>query len=300
MNILQKTIIYSLLAAAMTFCSVPSAFAGDVAHPEVRLGVISAKPEKMLAEYAPMADYLAARLKGFGVKTGIVIVKKDIEGMLDAIREGKVDMVFESAFSTVIMEKDGMIPSILMWRKGTREYRTLFFVRKDSPLRGLKDLAGRTISLEDPRSTSAFAIPVAEMKRIGLNVLPHKPGEARGDAVTYILGGEEMNLAFQVIQKKADAGAFNNNDWDELPAKVRGDLRIIHETPEILRYVVSFHPSFPKKLRAEAENALIVMDRTPEGREVLSEVSRTRKMERLTDKDRESLGYMRRLLDLLN
>ncbi len=300
MNVLHKTTTYSLLAAAMMFCFIPAGYAAEGARRELRLGVISAKPEKMLSEYSPMADYISVRLNKFGIKAGIVIVKKDVEEMLEAIRDGKVDMVFESAFSTVIMEKAGMLPSILMWRKGVREYRTLFFVRKDSPLRELKDLSGRTIVLEDPRSTSAFAIPMAEMKRIGLNVLPLRPGEARADAVTYALGGEELNQAFWVIQKKADAAAFNNNDWDELPAKVRDDLRIIHETPAILRYVVSFHPAFPASLRVETENIFVNMDRTPEGRGVLNEASRTRKMERLTERDIESLGYMRKLLELLN
>jgi hypothetical protein len=46
-------------------------------------------------------------------------------------------MIFESALSTIELEKAGMVPSLLAWRKGVRQYRTLFIVRKNSSIKHL-------------------------------------------------------------------------------------------------------------------------------------------------------------------
>ena len=269
-------------------------------HREFIIGIISVKPDKMLRKYSPMANYIAARLKKVGVERGTVVVAKNIVAMRKRVRRGDVDLIFESAFSTLELKKAGMLPSLLVWRKGVRQYRTLFFVRKDSALHELMDLKGKTIVFEDPHSTSAYAIPKAELKKRGLQVTPLGEGQEAANSVRYAFGGEELNLAFWVIQKKADAGVFNNNDWDDLPRNIRTELRIIHETQPILRYVGSFHPAMPLKVRRAAENVLVNMQRTGEGRKALRSASRIRKIERLTKQDREVLDSVKELMQFVD
>lgn len=264
------------------------------------IGVISAKPDKMLRKYSPMANYVAARLNKLGVQRGSVVVAKNIEAMRKRVRRGGVDLIFESAFSTLELKKTGMLPSLLVWRKGVREYRTLFFVRKDSALHELTDLKGKIIVFEDPHSTSAYAIPKAELKKRGLQVIPLAEAQKAAGTVRYAFGGEELNLAFWVIQKKADAGVFNNNDWDELPQNIKTELRIIHETRPVLRYVGSFHPAVPPKVRQAVENVLVNMHRTGEGREALRSASRIKKIERLTRQDRKILDYVKDLMQFVD
>ena len=288
------------LGILMSFSSGVSA-APKPAHTELRIGVISTKPEKRLKDHAPIAQYLASRLDRFGVKTGRVVVVKDIGAMQKLIRQDAVDLVLESALTTIEMEKVGMVPTLLAWRKGVREYHTLFCVQAGSPIRSLGDLKGKSIAFEDPHSTSAYAIPMAELKKSGLRPAPadEKRGPG-GNAVTYSFAGEALNEAYWVVQGKTDAAAFNNNDWDDLPEKVRAELRVIHETKPILRYVVSFHPHVSGDMKKALVDTLLGMDSTPEGLQALESASEIKKVERLTDADLASLEYVRSLLLFLD
>lgn len=264
------------------------------------LGLISNNPENRIKEYMPLMNNVAGRLKEFRIKDARVVVAKDVGEMMKKIERGEVDVVFESAFSTIEMqEKAGMMPTMLVWRKGVREYRTLFFVRKESTVKSLSDLKGRTIVFEDPNSTSAYAIPKAELKRRGFTVLPLNEKMEIKDAVRYVFAGEELNQAFFVIQKRADAGAFNNNDWDELSKKISSELRIIHETQPMPRYIASFHPRLPEKLRKAIEVIFEEMDKNPEGKDSLKRASRITKIERLADADLKAMKYVKEIMEFI-
>ncbi len=293
---IMRAAIKFFLIFALTLYVLP-AFGGER---ELRLGLISDNPDSRIREYMPLMKNVAARLKEFNIKDARIVVAKDVDEMLKKIERGEVDIIFESAFSTIEMqEKAGIMPTMLVWRKGVREYRTVFFVRRESPIKSLSDLKGKTIVFEDQKSTSAYAMPKAELKRRGLTVLPLNEKREIKDAVRYIFTGEELNQAFFVVQKRADAGAFNNNDWDETSEKVRADLRIIHETEPMPRYMASFHPALPEKLRKAIKNIFEELHKTPEGKEILKKASRITKIERLTDADLKALKYLKELMEFI-
>ncbi|MEZ5575450.1 MAG: PhnD/SsuA/transferrin family substrate-binding protein [Candidatus Competibacteraceae bacterium] len=58
------------------------------------------------------------------------------------------------------------------WRKGQREYHSVFFSRKDGPVAALADLPGHILVFEAPRSTSAYAAPKIFLKQGALSI-PH-------------------------------------------------------------------------------------------------------------------------------
>lgn len=263
---------------------------------ELRVGVIGEQPYEMIKKYTPLVNYLVSSLKAYDVGSGKVVAAKDLHELLQSVRHREVDIVFGSAFPTVEMkEREGMIPDLLAWRKDSKEYTTVFFVRKDSTANELGSLKGKTIVFQNEVSTSAYIVPKAELRQHGLKVLPWSEG-MKGDVVNYSFADMEINQAFQVAERKADAGAFNNNDWDEIPPKVRDELKIIHTTKPILRYVVSFHPALPKKLRAAIAEALMRMDKSTDGQEALKTAYRIKKIEKLTKSDFESLDYVKELI----
>ncbi|MBA4421653.1 MAG: hypothetical protein C0390_00980 [Syntrophus sp. (in: bacteria)] len=289
----KARLIYCLIVFSTTFFPV---FAGAG---NLKIGVISNKPVDMIKNCNPMARYLECRLKGLGITGVKVVVAKDIPEMVQWVKKEVVDIVFETAFATVVMrEEAGMIPKLLVWKKGVKQYVTLFFVRNDSPMTNLKDLAGKTLAFESPNSTSAYLIPKAELRLLGLTVIPLE-GRARKNAVNYVFAGRDINQTFQVIQKKADAGAFNSNDWDELPEKIKAELKIIHESKPIIRFIASFHPSLSGKLQEALINHLVQMDKEPDGIKALQSASRISKIERLTDEDLKSLDYVKNLMKVI-
>lgn len=294
---IKRVLLLSCMVLIIPFFS---AFGENAAHRELGIGVISPKPDKRLRDYAPLAQYLAERLAPLAVDKVNVLVAKDIEEMYRLIEQGAVDVALESALSTIEMEKAGMVPSLLAWRKGVRDYHTLFVVRKDSPLKTLEDLKGKTIVFEDAHSTSAFAVPMAELKKKGLRPASAEQTPKTEDAVTFSFAGVALNEAYWVAQRKADAAAFSNNDWDSLPETVRSELRIMHETSPILRYIVSIRRDLPAAIRQRLESILVEMDSTADGLRVLQSASEIKKIERFSAEDFRSLDYVRSLVTLLN
>ena len=283
------------LVPALAILAIAAPLSAFAEAKEFSLGVISDKPAGRIKDYGPVASYVAARLKGFGITGGKLVAAKNVDKMVEKIRKKEVDVVLESAFSTIEMkEKAGMMPKLLVWKKGEKEYRTLFFVRKDSPIQTLDDLKGKTIVFEDPASTSAYLLPKAELKRMGLAVLPMNQ-RGKPSAVRSVFAGEETNEVFWVIKKKADAGVFSSDDWKELSQKVKADLRIIHETKPVLRFVASFNPALPVELSNAISAILVRMHDDPEGRKILEKAAGTKKMELLSERDYQSLRYVQEL-----
>jgi len=267
---------------------------------ELRIGVISDKPVEVIENYNPLVRHLVGKLSGLGITGGRVIAAKGIPEMVQQAKKGEIDVLIESAFATVTLRQEaGMLPRLLVWKKGVKHYTTLFFVRKESPIRNLKDLTGKIIAFESPNSTSAYLIPKAELRLAGLTVLPLEGG-IRDSAVNYVFAGRDINQTFQVIQKKADAGAFSSNDWDEIPEKMRSELTLIHRTRPIIRYIASFHPSLPEAVRDSLIQQFVQMDKEPEGAKALQSASRISRIERLTDEDLKSLDHVKILMKAID
>jgi phosphonate transport system substrate-binding protein len=247
-----------------------------------------------------VAHYVGKRLVSFGVTSGKVVVAKDVQAMVEKIRQGEVDVVLQSAFPTIeLREKTGLIPKLLVWRKGSSEYSSVFFVRQDSAIQNLSDLKGKTIVFEDPQSTSAYLLPKAELKGNGLVVLPAEGQTGNAEAVRYVFAREEKNQTFFVLKKRADAGAYSSDDWKEMPAGQKKELRLIHETRPVLRFLASFHPELPAELSHAIAAILTQMASDPEGGQILRGRAGLEQMEELTDGHYRSLEYVQGLVNSL-
>jgi phosphonate transport system substrate-binding protein len=284
---------------ALAFILLALALPSFAEGKEFRLGVISDKPVGRINQYGPLARYVAKDLEKFGVTGGKMVIAKNSKAMAEKIRKGEVDVIFESAFAVIeLREEAGIIPRLLIWKKGSSEYHSVIFVRKESPIQNLNDLKGKTIVFEDPLSTSAYLLPKADLRRTGLTVLPLGDKKGSAETVRFVFGEEETNQAFFVLQKRTDAGAFSSDDWRELPVREKNELRVIHESQPVLRYIAAFNPALPTDLSDAIASILIRMSSEPEGTKILKE-ARIGQIEELSDRDRRSLVEVQELIRLL-
>jgi phosphonate transport system substrate-binding protein len=252
----------------------------------------------MLQAYSDLIAELRRRLAPVGIKVLPLAVARDLEDLSERLVEGEVDFVIETAFPTLVLRERSrcLEPSLLVERRGQREYRSVFFTRKGGPIRTLGDLRGRTLVLQALRSTSAFALPKAELARAGLALVPADASPARKDVVRYVLAGAEINQAVWVLHGRGDAGAFNEGDWAALPERVRAELRLFHETAPIIRGLLSFRSGLDPGVRARAEKALLSLHESEAGRAALARASGVTRLDRLTAEDRAGLRGWERVL----
>jgi phosphonate transport system substrate-binding protein len=290
----RRTALVCLAATgALLLLRAPNAFARDARVP-LRLGVIAEErnePDRMLKAYGEMVLRLRERLAPANVAVGDLVIARDLEDLSQRLARGDVDIVIETVFPTLVLEERSrsLDPALVVLRRGEREYRSVFFTRREAPYRSLGDLRGRTLVLQALRSTSAFALPRAELARAGITLLPSDDPRAGRQNVRYVLAGAEINQAVWVLQGKGDAGAFNEGDWAALPEKVRSRLRVFHETRAIVRGLLSFRTSLDARVRKAAEDVLLGLDGDEAGRAALARASAVTRFERLTAADRREL-----------
>jgi phosphonate transport system substrate-binding protein len=265
-------------------------------HGPFRLGVINERPEKpdhALSQYGTLHAYLATELAARGVQVGELVITRSIDEMADRIASGDVDGLVEGVMPSLSIQRrtGNLDPALLAWRKGQRQYHTVFFVRHDSPIVALPDLAGKTIAFEAPRSTSAYFVPRATLVDAGMPLVTAANPAASADAVRYVFAGSELNQAYWVHRGRADVAAFNNGDWDRVPEHLKKDLRLIHTTRPMLRWLLSFRGGLDAATRAAVTDVLVHAHETEVGRVALEAAAGIARFEPLMDNDREGLVY---------
>jgi len=282
-----------LVAAALALLAPPHAFAQGARAP-LRFGVIAEEanePDRMLRVFGEMLARLRERLAPSGVDVGDLVIARDIDDLSQRLARGEVEFIIETVFPTLVLQERSrrLDPALVVVRRGQREYRSVFFTKKDGPIRDLAGLRGRTLVLQALRSTSAFALPKAEVERAGLVVVPADDPRAGQAYVRYVLALAEINQAIWVLHGKGDAGAFNEGDWAALPEKIRSQLRVFHETRPIVRGLLSFRAGLDPRVRRLADEALQGLVDDEPGRAALALASGITRFEPLTARDRQEL-----------
>lgn len=267
-----------------------------------RLAVINERPEKpdfAINQYGLFHEYLSERLKQHGVEVAPLMIAGSVRELASLINDDKVDAFLEGVMPTIeIQRRTGKTsPGLLAWRKAQSQYQSVIFVRKDSPITNLQALRDKTIVFESMRSTSAYFVPKATLQAQGLSLVATTSfSEAKAGDMHYLFAGSEINQAYWVLRGRADAGAFNNGDWDRLPEIVKQDLRIIHRSKPILRWLFTFIDGLDQKTQSAVIRVLLNAHEDESGQQALLAAERIAKFEVLTVEDRGNLAYWSDLL----
>lgn len=171
------------------------------------LGVINERPTEpdfALAQYSKLRDYLNTHLQEAGIRVAPLAITRDVPEMADQLAAQKVDALIDGVFPTLDIERriGRLRTTLLVWRKGQREYHTVFFSRSEGPVATLTDLPGRVLVFETHRSTSAHAIPKAYLRQQGFIVVPADQTSPPANAFRYVFAGAELNQAYWVLHGK--------------------------------------------------------------------------------------------------
>lgn len=262
----------------------------------VSIGVISDNAVKQIKLFQPTADYIAAKLSDNRVTyEGKVIVVKSIDNMTELLREQKLDLYMESPFATVIIaNKSGAVPFLRRWKDGAAQYYSVFIVRKNSSINTLADFAGKTITFEDPGSTSGYLLPKAYLIQNGLNV-SQSPGK---NNISYAFSGEDENTPLWVVEGTSDIGAISNLNFKNLPDPIKINLRMIDRTIDVPRFVVSHRSGMEQATVEQIKQILLDMDQDPQGIKIMKDFQNTAKYDEISSED-EIFASVRDMIRLL-
>jgi phosphonate transport system substrate-binding protein len=98
-----------------------------------------------------------------------VYMPTDYLGVVEALRNRTADMAFVHPAGYVFASREAKarIVAVDVWH-GKTSYTSRFYVRKDSGLKSLAELRGKTIAFVDPGSTSGYVYPMVTLIKRGL------------------------------------------------------------------------------------------------------------------------------------
>lgn len=247
MNFTRRTLLAgapALMAAPMLGLA-PAARANTV----LTVGLIPSEDSRaMIANSQAMMDMLSKAL-GMPVKP---FVAADYNGVIEALRSKRLDVAYLGPFSYVLGATVADIEAFAVAetkKAGRTSYHSLVMAHKDSGIKTVPDLKGRTFAFVDPSSTSGHLFPKAGLIKAGFN--PDK------DFGRVIFSGSHDSNAVAVQNKKVDAVAIADRILDAAIAKglaKREDLvevwrsDPIPESPTVWRK--DLDPALKKRIQA--------------------------------------------------
>lgn len=262
------------------------------------LGRVSDDPKSHYDQLKPLLDYVVPRMASVGIRSGRILMAKDLQQMASYLRRGQVDWINETAGNAALLERRGVARSFLVTeREGATRYHSVFFVRRDSKVRTLQDLAGRSVAFQNPYSTSAYYLPASKLLDEGmkLDVLLSPMDKPGPGAVGYVFARTELNITTWVHKRLVDAGVFSNLDWinpQRMPPSFAQDFRIVAVTQDVPRALMLTRNDIDSALQERLREVLMEASTDPDAGEVLRRFIGTSRFVPVSAEDRQALDTL--------
>ncbi|MFZ7311406.1 phosphonate ABC transporter substrate-binding protein [Comamonas jiangduensis] len=178
---------------------------------ELRVGLIPSEDAHAMIEASQQVmDQLAAKT-GMKVKP---FVANDYNGVIEALRSGKLDIAYLGPFSYVLAHElaNAEAFAVAVTKKtGRSAYQSKVIARKDKGLQSLDHLKGRTFAFVDPSSASGHLFPKAGLMASGFDV-------DKGFSRVIFSGSHDASI-MAVANNKVDAAAVADRIFDSAVKK---------------------------------------------------------------------------------
>lgn len=299
----QSTTVPAQTQAAPAVSTAASTVAPTGQGKVLTIGEISNNPAETLTLFQPLADYLGARLGKYGYSSVVIKAAPDLDTMVTWLKNGDLDMTFDSAYPALIMaDRAGAKPILRRWKGGVEQYHTMIFVRTDSKITSLTGLKGKMIAFEESFSTSGYMLPKAYLVEAGYTVIEEKDSQDKvgENEIGYIFtNGDDpaASIIQWVVSGKTAAGAVNNKDFDDIPEDTKKLLSVLGETESLPRHLVLVRGTLDPAVSAGIKTILLEMT-TPEAADVLKSFGKTAKFDEFPQGPDQAIARMRVLYNL--
>lgn len=164
-------------------------------------------------------------------------VAESYEDSIEEIGGGIVQLAYMTPSTFLIAEKKyGVIPLVYAVKNGSPTYKSAIVVSKNSNISNIKDLKGKSIAFGSKMSTGSTLVPIAMLKKNGM--------ELNDLSLVEYLGSHDM-VARGVMEGDFDAGGLMDSTYEEF----KDSLKVLEYSTPI--------PQFPICASAKADPALL-------------------------------------------
>ena len=200
--------------------------------------------------------------------------------------------IFEADVSQGIPDLAFMNPYQLLIARQARGYRPLvrdssanlegiLVVRRDSPIKTLGDLNGKTIAFPSPNALGASLYLRALL------------AEKEGIKINPVYIGSHQTVYRQVLQGSVQAGGGVRATLSKEPEAIQAQLRTLYTTPDLAPHPLAAHPRVPAGTSKKIVAALLAIRNDPESSKLLAAVQLTQPIEADFQRDYEPLSRLK-------
>jgi len=256
-------ILFAVLIAALLLSACGSEQLGTEENPIIWAVVPSGETERVVSGFEEVAAMIYD-------ETGLVVepyVATEYAGVIEAMCSdpSKAHMASLATFSYILANEKGCAEAALVSvRFGSAVYNGQIFVRADSGINSIEDLAGKTFCRPDPLSTSGWIIPSITLKAAGV--------DPDTDLAQVVDAGSHDASVAGVYNGDCDAGSTfvdaRSNIEEEYP-DVMDVIQVLEVSADIPNDGVQFVTGFDSEVKTQIVDALMAIAETEAGVEAL-------------------------------
>jgi phosphonate transport system substrate-binding protein len=252
-KIAMRNFLLSFLIG-LCFLLPPAAMAKLPSEPTYSFSVAPQfERRKLFSIWQPIVDELERRTGlRFELVTSLSVGDYDND-----VKNGVYDFIFVNPYMMPRIEKQpGYRPLI----RDSAPLHGILVVRKDSPLRKIEDLRGKTLAVPSMTALGASLLLRAELDRdFGVKTRP-------------LIAKTHTSVFLHVVNGLADAGGSVQKALSEQDPRIQDSLKVLHRTRGIPSHPVAAHQRVPAPVRERVRQAFLDFSADPGGRALLAEI----------------------------
>ncbi len=225
---------------------------------------------KQMQRFQPLADYLSQKI---GLKVELSMLSR-YGNIIDRLETSEIDAAFLGSFTGALAISQLNVEPLArpVNLDGTSTYHGHLFVRRDSGITDVAGMRGKTLVLVEHATTAGYIFPLAYFKRHGVDDLDSYFKEH------YFAGSHDATVS-AVLDGQADVGVAKNTIYERMISedpRVAEELVILASSPMVPSNGLCARQDMDEELKNKLKEALLGLDKTPEGKKVLEGLGATR------------------------
>lgn len=234
----MKTLLSMVLLLTSLFASQ---------NEKITLGFMPYLSSKVLYEkYTPLAQYLSQKLN----KDVEIVIARNYAQHLKNTGEDKIDISFLGGSPYVVVcDEYGKKPLLVRYEFNNKPtFNAVIFTAKDSKIKSLKDLKGKSIAFGSSKSTLSTQVPLFMLMENSINL---------EDLSSFKHLRNHENVIYGVKYGDFDAGAAAGEIFTE---KKHEGVKALEFSKELSTHVFVTRTNMDKKLHEDIKKALLELD----------------------------------------
>ncbi len=222
-------------------------------------------PAKLIEAYQPLIEMLNRQLPEVEFR---LEASRDYATYEQKFRDRQPAFLLPNPWQTLQAQQVGYRVLAEAGERG--DFRGIFIVRRDSPLRQPRDLIGKRIAYPSPTALAAAIMPQTFLHQAGVSVTR--------DLVNLYVGSQESAIMHAYLGS-ADIAATWPPPWRQFQRdfpQEAAQMKVLWETPPLINNSVMVRDDVPVELASQVQQSLIELGNDPAGESVLAAMQTAR------------------------